>query len=77
MKYSTKGWLIVGAVIGVIEWKAPPDDMLSHAVDAWLEHPLGRYFATAGVLITASHLLNKLPSDYDPFTWAFKWKTTT
>ncbi len=77
MRYSTKAWLALGAFIAVIETVAPANDMLSHAVDDWLEHPVGRFIATGVILTTAAHLLNQIPNSVDPFTLAFSWKRVT
>lgn len=75
MKYSTRGWLIVGAVVFAIEKKAPPNDMLSHAFDRWLEDPIGKIVVPAVTLITVGHLLNYLNEAYDPYSRAFAvWK---
>lgn len=74
MRYSTKGWIVVGLVVGVIEVLAPADDMLSHGVDRARQHPLGDVVVTAAIGITASHLLRLLDPRIDPFTLAFSWK---
>lgn len=58
MRYSTKGWLIVGAVVIAIEAVAPEGELLSERVDDWLiSHPRATKFAICTVAI---HLLNIL-----------------
>lgn len=58
LPYSTKGWLALGSFIVAIEACAPDGQLLSHAFDRWMQHPVGRVIATAGVVVTALHLLN-------------------
>lgn len=77
MHYSTKGWLGLFVYLGVVEYFAPRDDMLSDGMDRWRAHPVGKYIATAGILLTASHLLRSIPSTFDPFTLAFRWKMSS
>lgn len=75
MRYSARGWLIVGAVVGAVEYFAPPNDMLSHGVDSALEHPIGKIVVPVVTLITVGHLLNYLNEAYDPYSRAFAvWK---
>ena len=66
MRQGTKAWLAIGA--GVLAYEAMCDDgeMLSEVVDDWLEHPVGRYVATAAIGATALHLVNMLPNNVDP-----------
>lgn len=76
LRYSTKGWLGLFVYLGVVEYFAPPDDMLSDGMDRWRAHSVGKYIATAGILMTASHLLRSIPPTFDLFTIAFRWKTS-
>lgn len=71
MRYSTKAWIGLVAYIVVAEIKAPKDDMLSHAYDTWLQHPVGKILAPAVTLVTAAHLLNYLEEAYDPYHLLF------
>lgn len=73
--YGACGWMAIGAVVAVVEIFAPPDQLLSEQMDRWRAHPLGKYLATAGIVITASHLLRLTSPTVDPWTLAFEWKT--
>lgn len=75
LKYATKGWIAIGALVIGIEVCAPPGGLLSEGMDEWRAHPVGKYVATAGILLTASHLLRQLPKEVDPFYLAFRYKT--
>jgi hypothetical protein len=60
-----RAWLILGVAIFVYEVAAPPDQLLSEAVDRWLDrHPWPTRLV---VIATAAHLLNLLPTRVDPF----------
>ena len=72
MNYHTKGWLVVGGVVLVIEAAAPPGQTLSEGVDEGLKHPIGKILIPFFVLQCAMHLLNKLPLRWDLFHIAFK-----
>lgn len=75
LRYSTKGWLTIAASVIAFEVFAPPGELLSEGMDRWRAHPAGKYLATGGILVTAAHLLRQLPSEVDPFTQAFRWKS--
>lgn len=62
---GTLGW--VGLAAGVVLFDRYAPETLSHAVDRALERPVGRYAAIGAVAITAAHLLNLIPENYDPF----------
>lgn len=62
---GTVGWIAIAAGVAAFDYFAP--ETLSHAVDRALERPYGRYAAIGGVAITAAHLLNLIPDQYDPF----------
>ena len=73
MRASDKAWLTLAAGVVVYEIAADDGEMLSHAVDRWLvTHPVVTW---TGVLVTAAHLLNLLPPQYDPFAWGFQWRS--
>lgn len=74
MRPSHKAWIGLGAGVAAYDILAPKGETLSEAVDGALEHPTFRYFAIAGIGITACHLLNLLPEKVDPFTRALAWK---
>lgn len=71
LRYSAKGWLAVFGVVGAIEYFAPPNDTLSHGADVALEHPVGKLLVPAVVMVTALHIINRLPVRYDPYSRAF------
>ena len=50
------GW--AGITAGVIAWDTLAPETLSHAVDRYLEHPVGKVLAVGAIAITAGHLLN-------------------
>lgn len=58
------GWALLGA--GVLAWDVFAPQTLSSAYDRYLEHPVKRVLAVGAVAVTASHLLNLLPEQYDP-----------
>ncbi|UOF77999.1 hypothetical protein [Caudoviricetes sp.] len=62
---GTYGWVALAAGVAAFDYFAP--ETLSHAVDRALERPMGRYAAIGAVAITAAHLLNLIPKEYDPF----------
>lgn len=65
LRPSDKAWIALFA--GVLAWDllAPPDEMLSEAVDRYMvDHPI---IVTTAVGITAAHLLNLL--DRRPWCW--------
>lgn len=72
MRYSTKAWLGLGAYVVATEVCAPEDELLSQAVDRWLEKPPGRTASALTIVATALHLLNLLPERYDPFAITIK-----
>lgn len=66
MRASTVAWLTLGAGVIGYDLAAEDGELLSHAVDRWLEdHPI---LTTTVVVVTAAHLLNVLPVWCDP--WA-------
>jgi hypothetical protein len=72
MRYSTKAWLGLGAYVVTTEVCAPDGELLSQAVDRWLEKRPGRTVSVLTIVATALHLLNLLPERYDPFAITFK-----
>lgn len=65
--------MALAAAVAVYEIAADDGEMLSHAVDRWLEsHPIITWTA---ITVTAAHLLNLLPPRVDPFVWGFQWRT--
>ncbi len=72
MRCSTKAWLGLGAYVAATEVCAPDGELLSHAVDRWLEKHPGRAVSAVSIVGTALHLLNLLPERYDPFAVTLK-----
>ena len=66
MRYSTKAWLGLGAYVVVTELCAPEGELLSQAVDRWLEKHPAKTVSALAITGTALHLLNLLPEQYDP-----------
>lgn len=62
---GTYGWIALAAGVAAFDYLAP--ETLSHAVDRALERPYGRIAAIGAVAVTAAHLLNLIPREYDPF----------
>lgn len=63
---AERAWAVLVAAIIVYELAAPRGQLLSEAVDRWLEK---RPWPTRlAVIVTAAHLLNVLPDRVDPFT---------
>lgn len=66
---GTYGWIALAA--GVAAFDRFSNETLSHAMDRALERPYGRYAAIGAVAVTAAHLLNVIPEQYDPFNYVF------
>lgn len=62
---GTYGWVALAAGVAAFDYLAP--ETLSHAVDRALERPYGRIAAIGAIAVTSAHLLNLIPSKYDPF----------
>lgn len=65
MRYSTKAWIAVLSVIGVVEAKAPENETLSDGCYRALGHPLGKVIVPFVVIQVALHLLKRLPARVD------------
>lgn len=62
-----QAWAVIAGFVLIHELTCREGQLLSEAVDRGLvKRPVLVYSA---VLITAAHLLNRLPSQLDPFTW--------
>jgi hypothetical protein len=72
MRYSTKAWLGLGAYVVVTEVCAPEGELLSQAVDRWLEKHPARTVSALTIAGIALHLLNLLPEKYDPLAVTLK-----
>ncbi len=65
MRYSLRGWLMVGAVIAVVEAMSPPGETLSEGADRALERKWGRILVPYAVIQVGAHILNLIPPRYD------------
>ena len=63
---SNVAWAALTVGVAFYEYCAPEGELMSQAVDRALEKPLGRYLALGAIAITAAHLANILPEQYDP-----------
>jgi hypothetical protein len=60
-----RAWYALVTLIAGYEFAAPEGQLLSHAVDRWLQrHPVCTYVA---VVVTAAHLVNLIPDVVDPY----------
>lgn len=67
MRAAERAWLALAVGVAAYELTARDGELLSHAVDRWLEaHPVLTFTAVG---VTAAHLLNLLPERVDPFVW--------
>jgi hypothetical protein len=72
MRYSTKAWLGLGAYVVAIEVCAPEGELLSQAVDRWLEKHPARTVSALTITGIALHLLNLFPEKCDPLALTLK-----
>lgn len=73
MRAAERAWVALGIGVLGYELLAHDGELLSHQVDRWLEsHPI---ITSALVSVTAAHLLNLIPQRFDPWVWAFAWRT--
>lgn len=60
-----RAWCALVTLVAGYEFAAPEGQLLSHAVDRWLQrHPVATY---AAVAVTAAHLVNLIPEACDPY----------
>lgn len=76
LRPACKAWLGIAAGVVAYEIACPNGETLSEGVDRALERPIARYVALGGIAVTAAHLSNFIPQQYDPFHYALMWKTT-
>lgn len=64
MRNSDRAWIVLAASIVTYEFVAQPDELLSEAVDRYLEkHP---WLTRMIVAVVSAHLLNFIPPRVDP-----------
>jgi len=69
MRAADRAWIVLGAGVVAYEATCSSDELLSVAVDRYLDrHP---WLVRAVVTATALHLLNVIPSPADP--WHTVW----
>jgi hypothetical protein len=66
MRYGHKAWIGLGIYLAIVEMFAPPGETLSEAMDDWLQNNPGKALSYAGVGVTALHLVNFIPQQFDP-----------
>ena len=59
------GWL--GIATGVVAWDIMAPESLTHAFHRGMENPRTRPLVLGALAITAAHLLEVIPRQYDPF----------
>lgn len=64
MRASDRAWIILAAGIATYEVVAQPDELLSEAVDRYLE--ARPWFTRLLVAVVSAHLLNLIPPKIDP-----------
>jgi hypothetical protein len=67
-KTGTRGWLAIVAF--VVAFDRFNEESLTHAAKRGMEHPVSRPFVAVAIGITALHLTNIIPEQYDPY---YKW----
>jgi hypothetical protein len=71
MRYGNKAWIGLAVYLAIVEILAPPGETLSEAMDEWLQSHLGKALSYTAVGVTAAHLVNLLPQQFDPIHRAF------
>ena len=62
---AERAWCALATLVAGYEFAAPEGQLLSQAVDRWLQrHPVATY---AAVAVTAAHLVNLIPERVDPY----------
>ena len=64
MRTSDRAWIVLAASIVTYEVVAQPDELMSEAVDRYLESR--PWFTRIAVAIVSAHLLNIIPPKLDP-----------
>lgn len=58
-------WGILGAAIVALEYVG--EESLTHAFGRAREHSVGRFVAVGALAVTAAHLMDIIPHQYDPY----------
>lgn len=66
MRYAAKAWVGLAGYLAIVEVLAPEGETLSEGVDTWMEKHPGKVIWYGLVGIFGAHLLNLLPTKYDP-----------
>lgn len=64
MRTSDRAWIVLAAAIVTYEIVAQPDELMSEAVDRYLE--TRPWLTRLAVAVVAAHLLNFIPPRIDP-----------
>lgn len=65
---SKAAWVGLAAGVAAYDILCPEGETMSEQYDRWLDNPRAKYLAIGAVAVTAAHLLNVIPEQYDPFT---------
>ncbi len=65
MRYSTKAWIAVATIVGMVELPAPEGETLTDGCRRALKTPVGKIVIPFVVIEVALHLLEKLPPRID------------
>jgi hypothetical protein len=61
-------WMLIASTVVWHEFACPDEELLSKAVDRGLERgPVSRVLIYGFTAVTVGHLLNWLPTKYDPY----------
>ena len=69
---STLAWIGLGTYVAAYDYLCPKGETMSEGCDRYMETPVGKILTIGAVALTASHLINMLPDNYDPFRFALK-----
>lgn len=64
---ATAAWMALGVGVATYELLCPDGETLTEGFREGMNTKLGRAALTGAVLVTAGHLLEVIPKNYDPF----------
>ena len=64
MRTSDRAWIVLAASIVTYEVVAQPEELMSEAVDRYLDSR--PWLTRLAVAVVAAHLLNLIPPQFDP-----------